>query len=119
MFDWVVKALLLTFSVSGLLISGCGKEAGDSEEKQPLRPVRYMVVESPDTLRRYEFAAVVDASRKADLSFKVSGEIIDIFIRQGSEVKAGQVLAKLDDADIKLYLKEAQSNFEKSDADYK
>jgi RND family efflux transporter MFP subunit len=83
-----------------------------------LRPVRTMVIEHPDSGKVMQYAAVVDASQKADLSFKVSGELIHIYVRQGDDVKKNQILAKLNDTDIKLSLAEAQSSFDKSKADY-
>lgn len=119
MFNCLPKALPVTLLLSFLFISGCEMETDDTATEKPLRPVQSILIEAPDTSRRHEFTAVVDASRKADLSFKVSGEIIAIHINQGDGVKAGQVLARLDDTDIKLQLEEAQSSFEKSDADYK
>lgn len=100
-----------------LVLSACGEDDVVSPEPV-LRPVRTMIVTSPDTGKSREFTAVVDAARKADLSFKVSGEIVKVFVKQGDEIKSGKVLAKLDDTDINIQLDEAQSSFEKAQADY-
>ena len=94
---------------------------GDSNQvalEKPLRPVRTMKIELPDSGLVMQYAAVVDASQKADLSFKVSGELIEVLVKQGDEVKKGQVLARLNDKDIRLVLSEAQSTFDKAKADY-
>lgn len=85
---------------------------------KPLRPVRTIIIEVPISGRTMEYTAVVDASQKADLSFKVPGEIVQLLVKQGDEVKEGQVLAKLNDKDFKLKLAEAQSYFDKAKADY-
>jgi len=109
------------FVISSMLVilfSSCADNEGNVAEK-PLRPVRTSVIELPESGRVMQYAAVVDASQKADLSFKVSGEIISLMVKQGDEVTKGQVLAKLNDKDIKLLLDEAQSTFDKADADYK
>jgi RND family efflux transporter MFP subunit len=100
-----------------LLLSSCGEQQQVVTEKS-LRPVRTIIVSAPDLNRAHEFTAVVDASRKADLSFKVSGELIKFNFNQGELVEAGQVIAKLNDRDIKVKLNEAQSYFDKAKADF-
>lgn len=102
----------------GLVLSACGSDDDVVNQEPVLRPVRTMVVTSPDTGKSREFTAVVDAARKADLSFKVSGEIVRVFVKQGDEVNSGKVLAKLDDTDINIQLDEARSSFEKAQADF-
>ena len=98
-------------------VTACADKDNSVIEK-PLRPVRTMTIVLPESGRTMEYSAVVDASQKADLSFKVSGELIQVAVKQGDEVKKGQLLAKLNDKDIKLALAEAQSTFDKAKADF-
>ncbi|MFT5451661.1 MAG: RND family efflux transporter MFP subunit [Enterobacterales bacterium] len=100
-----------------LLLNACDNQQ-EIVTESPLRPVRTITVTSPDLDRAHEFTAVVDASRKADLSFKVSGELVEFNVNQGENVIEGQVIAKLDKRDIKIQLSAAQSSFDKSRADY-
>jgi len=100
-----------------MIFCSCSEQKEIMTEKK-LRPVRTITVSAPDLDRAHEFTAVVDASRKADLSFKVSGELIKFNVNQGEQVNAGQVIAKLNDRDIKVQLSEAQSYFDKARADY-
>ena len=95
----------------------CGENQKISEDKA-LRPVKTMTVNTPDTHLTREFSAVVDASRKADLSFKIAGELIALNVQQGEQVSAGQVLAKLNDRDIKIQLQDAQSSFDQAQGDF-
>ncbi len=111
-----IKFLFLSGSLV-IALSGCGDKDKEIIEK-PLRPVRTITIEVPKSGRVIEYTAVVDASQKADLSFKVPGEIIELLVKQGDEVTKGQVLARLNDKDIKLKLAEAQSYFDKVKADY-
>lgn len=104
-------------TLSLLLLNACDNQQ-ETVTESPLRPVRTITVTSPDLNRAYEFIAVVDASRKADLSFKVSGELVEFNVNQGENVIAGQTIAKLDKRDIKLQLSAAQSAFDKSSSDY-
>jgi len=112
-----VNRLLASFSAIFILASCGGND--EVQEEKILRPVRTMTVESPDLSRAHEFSAVVDASRKADLSFKISGEIIEFYFQPGDEVQSGQLIAKLNDKDVKIQLSEAESSFQKASADFK
>ena len=112
----VLKNILLG-SMGLMLLSSCSEPEKVVVEK-PLRPVRTITVSAPDLNRAHEFTAVVDASRKADLSFKVSCELIRFNFNQGENVKVGEVIAKLNDRDIKVQLNEAQSYFDKAKADF-
>jgi RND family efflux transporter MFP subunit len=54
----------------------------------------------------------VTARRRATVSSKVTGKVLEIFVEEGRAVKRGQILARLDDAQLKAQLKveEAQLN---------
>ncbi len=104
--------------ITAFLLLACSDNTDESKTEKPLRPVRTMVIERPNSGRVMQYAAVVDASQKADLSFKVSGELVELFVKQGDEVKKGEILARLNDKDIKLVLSDAQSTFDKTKADY-
>lgn len=48
------------------------------------------------------FSGVVKENDNISLGFKAAGEIKRIFVKEGDRVKAGQLLAELDDADYRL-----------------
>ena len=96
----------LTLALSALVLSACGQNDTLVSEEAPLRPVRTVVVEKAESGPYKEFTAVVDASQKVDLAFKVSGEIIEMPTKAGDEVTEGQLIARLDDTDIKVQLSE-------------
>ncbi|HBY86016.1 MAG TPA: efflux RND transporter periplasmic adaptor subunit, partial [Colwellia sp.] len=64
-----------------------------------------------------EFTAVVDALNRADLAFKISGNLTHFLVKQGDKVNKGDVIAKLDDTDLKIYVAEAQAHFDTAMAD--
>jgi RND family efflux transporter MFP subunit len=114
----VIKIFKLCFQCLVLTLVLSCSEGTNSVTEPPLRTVRTLVISKPISGRVMEYTAVVDASQKADLSFKVPGEIIEIFVKQGDEVKKGQILARLNDQDLKLKLSEAQSNYDKAKGDF-
>lgn len=51
----------------------------------------------------------VTARRQATVSSKVTGKVVEVLIEEGMKVKAGQVLARLDDTNVKASLAVAQA----------
>ena len=54
----------------------------------------------------------VTARRQATVSSKVTGKVVEVLIEEGMKVKEGQVLARLDDTNIKAGLDVAQAQWE-------
>jgi len=54
----------------------------------------------------------VTARRRATVSSKVTGKIVEVLIEEGLKVKAGQVLARLDDTNVRASLDLAQAQLE-------
>ena len=44
----------------------------------------------------------VTARRQATVSSKVTGKVMEVFIEEGMEVEEGQVLARLDDSNVRV-----------------
>ena len=53
----------------------------------------------------------VEAERKADLSPKITSRITELNVTEGSRVKAGDVIARLDSTDLTAQLAEANANW--------
>ena len=51
----------------------------------------------------------VTARREATVSSKVTGKVVEVLIEEGMKVKAGQVVARLDDSNVKTSLEVAQA----------
>ena len=62
--------------------------------------------------------AVLDASgyvtarRRATVSSKVTGKVLEVFVEEGKPVRAGQVMARLDDAQVRAALAVAEAQLE-------
>ena len=56
----------------------------------------------------------VTARRRATVSSKVTGKVVQIFVEEGQSVRKGQVLATLDDSQTRAALALAQAQFEAS-----
>ena len=54
----------------------------------------------------------VTARRKATISAKVTGKVVEVLVEEGMRVKAGQVLARLDDSNVKTSFDVAESQLD-------
>lgn len=106
-------SLLLT---AAFLLSACDQAEPDYVPAS--RPVKTIVIGDSNAGDSRSFPAVVDAIQKADISFRVSGKIQKILVKEGNYVKKGQLLAELDPTDFKIKLQDRQANFDTAKANY-
>jgi membrane fusion protein, multidrug efflux system len=96
---------------------GCAKEKAPS--KPLIRPVRTHKVTLASTVSRRTFSGKTKAGTQSNLSFKVNGQLKKIAVRVGDKVKRGQLIAVLDDKDIKLRLRQAQAAYAQAAAQHR
>lgn len=106
-----------------LVLAACGSEPPPPE---PVRAVRLMTVAPDAAAGVMEFAAELRARTESRLGFRVAGKLVERPAEVGQRVRAGQVLARLDPADLKLgaeaaaaALRSAQSAHELAAAEFK
>jgi len=90
--------LLLTASAA-LLLAACKPAPVPVEE---VRAVRTITVGATATEAASTYAGEVRARYESTLSFRVGGKLIAREVNVGEQVKAGQVLARLDPQDLQL-----------------
>ena len=107
----LVKIVIL---VMCLLIVGCSekKEVG---EPAP-RLVKSVVVKDKSSVR-FTYPAIVDSSERADLSFEVSGTLIEVRVKAGHKVERDQVVARLDPREFELSVSGAKAKYETASSD--
>ena len=125
MFDWRFETFLISCKLTrGLnmlkklsvmlvivgLMSCVGCEEAKKTPKEIVRPVRYKTVEPVVASRQKRFTGVSKAAGRINLSFKVSGTMLETHFSSGDAVKPGDVLARIDDKDFRLQLDKAQAS---------
>lgn len=96
-----------------------GQGCGGKTEEAPVhvaRPIATVVLSGGEG-GSYTFAGQVQAADRSDISFRVSGRLIELPAHEGDEVRRGQVLARLDPRDYEVAKREAQAAYDKSEAD--
>ena len=112
------KLLCVRVMLCGCLaLSLMGCKAEKIEKKEVVRPVKTIVI---STAQKSDlvFPGKVRASQRVDLSFRISGPLIELPIKEGEEIKKGQKLAKIDPRDYKIALDKATAEFTKAKADF-
>lgn len=108
---------VFTIVVVGLLLSGCSpaeEQADASKTPPPARPVKTLVVKSTTSNFERTYSAVISPSQEADLSFRVSGRIIELPIKNGTKIKQGDVIAQLDKRNFEAKITQIESQLAQS-----
>lgn len=92
---WVL--LLLPMIAS---LSACKAETAADEEV--VRPVKVAILAPASSGRVLTYSGVVRARVESAVGFRVSGKIVERRVNIGDRLDAGQVIARLDDTDLKL-----------------
>ncbi|MDW7553212.1 MULTISPECIES: efflux RND transporter periplasmic adaptor subunit [Azospirillum] len=110
--------LLIVLLALAPTLAACQPQGGHHADAAPvIRPVRTITVE-PVTFRMGGSATgTIEARADADLGFRIAGKLVERQVDVGSLVKAGDVLARLDDQDQRNALRTAEANLASAQAD--
>ncbi|MCQ2065556.1 MAG: efflux RND transporter periplasmic adaptor subunit [Bacteroidaceae bacterium] len=77
--------------------------------------VRYTVIKTTELIDGINISGSLIPNEEVDLSFETSGKITDIFFEEGSSVRKGQVLAKINDAPLQAQLKKLEAQYQSTE----
>ncbi len=103
-------------SILAILISGCSRPEPPPPEPV-IKPIKTVVVGGERTLRR-SFPGKVQAAQRVNIAFRVGGPLTELPVKEGDNVRAGQVIAKIDTRDYVIARDAARARFQKARADY-
>ena len=105
-----------------LFLSACQSDeaakAENEEEEAPPVPVETSVPVRGDVYSMYTGTAPIEAFAEANVIAKVAGEVREILVEEGDDVRKGQVLARLDGERLRLELNESEAKLRKLQRDY-
>ena len=108
-----LRAALLT--PAAVMLVSCTPSPAPPE---PVRAVRTQTVALGTVALEYEYAAEVRSRIESRLGFRVGGKLANRRANLGDSVRAGQVLAQLDPADLRLGVEAAQAALTAAQANY-
>lgn len=110
----VAMAMTMAFSV---LLTGCKSEAEVEVSKPIIRPVFIEVVSNVE-VADLSFSGTISSASRADLSFRTSGRVVEMLVKEGDQVEEGQLVAKLDSADAEIALNSARVELNNARSEY-
>lgn len=108
----IVTALMVAALLgTALTLSGCGGDAQSKPNLEPaVRPVKMYTVRAEGEAPFREYPGTIEASETATLAFEMPGRVVDLPVREGETVPEGQLLARLDDENVRSRLEAARAN---------
>ena len=118
-----IRALYLSIILviaAGIYACGGGSQSSsnDKENDELAVPVEVAQVKIGNIAATFTGTATLEAEEETDVVAKVGGVVKQIFVEEGDIVRAGQVLAKLDDEKIAVQVAQTRANLEKLKNDY-
>ena len=107
---------ILVLALPLAALAGCNPP---SVAKRPPLPVRVVVAEASDYAPKIELTGTIAARVSSNLSFRVSGRVIERDVDVGAHVEAGQVLARLDPASAQADVDTARAAVQSAEANLK
>lgn len=106
-------AAKIPLTLVGILI-GCSRPA--APPANVVRPVKTMIVTAGDDTRVRSFPGRVETSRNVELAFQVAGLLVKLPVKEGQEVKEGDVIGQLREDEFKARLNSLQGQLDQARA---
>jgi membrane fusion protein, multidrug efflux system len=97
------------------VLAGCARH---EEAPEPLRPVQLAQVTLGAMPETAGFAGEVKPRHEMDLAFRIGGKMVTRAVDVGARVRKGQILARLDPADVALQTEAARAAAAAAEAEY-
>ena len=104
-----------------LIMAAALVSCGGSEpppQREVVRPVKLLTVGSGMAGAPRVYPGRIEAKNRVELSFRVGGPLIEFPVREGTAVRAGGVVARIDPRDFQIRLEAARADRERTTADF-
>ena len=117
----LISALTITLMLP--LLASCNKQNGEATAEEGAAdtsvPIEAVPVSRRSISASYSGTATLEPESEAQVAAKISGVLLKLMVEEGDQVKAGQVLARLDDENPRLNLAKAEASLHKLENDYR
>lgn len=116
------SARLPLFVAAALVfLSGCGRSgpAGGPSAAQQKQPVEVVEVERRDLVERLALVGSLAANESAQIRAELSGQVRAVLFHEGERVVQGQVLLKIDDAELLAQAAQSEARFRLAELNFK
>lgn len=115
-----LKQYFIPLALPLVLFSGCGAEVEEASLEDLVRSVNVEVVEvEPENFSSYlRLVGTVNTSNDVIISSEVSGRVVEFYRREGSRVRNGEPIVKIDDQRLRQEVRRQQAVTEQSRENY-
>jgi len=99
----ILGLVVAALSVALFSVTGCSKKKEVVQEKLT-RPAKIMTINQAGSSVTRKYPGKVRALDRVELSFEVSGKLVDLPIKAGQDIKKGAVIAQIDPSDFQSKL---------------
>lgn len=96
--------------------AACADDPAPPDPGPVVRPVRIVTV-GDQAVAQLSFPGTVRATDRAELSFRVSGDLVQLPINEGDFINSGQLVGQLDTRDFEINVQEATAVFNQAQAE--
>jgi len=112
-FPWIIPVLI------ALIILGTGRYFGSRrKDAQPNLQSLTVPVQTQSLQVSFEASGSIEPITAVNISPKTTGRLTALYVEQGDKVKAGQLLARMDSANLTAELAQAQAELAQAQAEY-
>jgi membrane fusion protein, multidrug efflux system len=113
--------LIVLLAVVAGLIESCGGSKANVRKEEPTATPKVVDVTTAAAIRRdlpefVEATGSLAGDEQTDVAPQTAGKVVEVGVDIGSAVRRGQMLVKLDDAELKLRVNQAQAQVEQAKA---
>ena len=104
------KKVFVSILIPAILVAlvGCSKEKNPTTTE---RRVLLQTVTTNDAVGTVTYPGRTRASSEASVSFRVSGTLLKVPVKEGDHVRRGQVIAQMDDRDYRVQLAATEAEY--------
>lgn len=104
-------AFLIMAATGAMTLTGCEERNAHQADAAPvIRPVQTLTVQPVTFSMSGSVTGTIEARAEADLGFRIAGKLIERKVDVGDRVRAGDLLARLDDQDQRNALRTAEAD---------
>ncbi|KAA6439126.1 efflux RND transporter periplasmic adaptor subunit [Dyadobacter flavalbus] len=110
------KSIILIFAAAFPILNACKKEIKEAPADSTI-PVKIISSAALSQAQAIETSGLLTSENEAKLSFKTGGIIKEILVKEGDQVRKGQLLATLNTTEFAAQMSQAEENFLKAKRD--
>jgi len=112
---------LLLLPAAVLLFSGCGRKSASPavSAAQQIQPVEVAPVERRDLVETLSLVGSLAPNETAQIRAEIAGQVRAVLFEEGQVVKKDQVLLRIDDAELRAQLAQAEARFKLAELNLK